>query len=241
MTLTFLGHSAFHFNVSNVDIFVDPYLCEPVDVNKLPRAHVVLYSHGHFDSGILLAPKLYERWKCQFVGPKKLITWMRRKFKKQIRAEDMIALDHGQSLYFGDVKVTAVAAHHPLNRLGKTIMTLFARSRAPAKPVNGYHFAGYYHSGATIYSAAIPEAVKALEVHTACVPIGGKYATASPEEALKLAEEIGAERLVPMHWQPLLDQVFFRYQPSDLQRLAKTEGSKVSIHALAIGETLDRN
>jgi L-ascorbate metabolism protein UlaG (beta-lactamase superfamily) len=238
LTLTFLGHSAIHFEAHGLDIFVDPYLRDPVDLNRLPRGHVVLFSHGHFDTGVLLAPMLYERWKCQFVGPKKLINWMRRKFKKQIRAEDMIAIDHGQSLYFGDVKVTAVPAHHPLNRLGKTIMALFARSRAPAKPVNGYHFAGYYHAGATIYSPAVAEAVKGLNIHTACLPIGGKYATASPAEALRLAEEIGAERLVPMHWQPLMDQVFFRYQPSDLIRLAKTENSNVSICPLAIGETL---
>lgn len=238
MTLTFLGHSAIHFKVSDLDIYVDPYLCDPVDINKLPRGHVVLFSHGHFDTGVLLAPKLYERWSCQFVGPKKLITWMKRKYKKTIRPEDLIALDHGQSLYFGDVKISAVAAHHPLNRLGKTIMALFARSRAPAKPVNGYHFAGYYHSGATIYSSAIVEIVKGLNIHTACIPIGGKYATASPREALQMAEEIGTGRLVPMHWQPLLDQVFFRYQPSDLIRLARAEGSKIEICPLAIGQTL---
>ncbi len=238
LTLTFLGHSAIHFEVSNLDIFVDPYLRDPVDFNKLPRGHVVLFSHGHFDAGVLLAPMLYERWKCQFAGPKKLITWMRRKFKKQIRPEDLFAIDHGQSLYFGDVKVQAVTAHHPLNRLGKTIMTLFARSRAPAKPVNGYYFDGYYHSGATIYTPAIAEQLAGLNIHTACLPIGGKYAIASPQEALKLAEEINAERLVPMHWQPLMDQVFFRYQPSDLIRLARSEGSKVKVCPLAIGETL---
>lgn len=238
MTLTFLGHSAIHYEVSGLDIFVDPYLRDPVDLNKLPRGHVVLFSHGHFDTGVLLAPMLYERWQCRFVGPKKLMTWMKRKFKKQIRAEDLVSIEHGESLYFGDVKVTAVPAHHPLNRLGKTIMALFARSRAPAKPVNGYYFSGYYHAGATIYSPAVVEAVKKFDIHTACLPIGGKYATASPTEALKMAEEIGAVRLVPMHWQPLMDQVFFRYQPSDLIRLAKSEISAMEICPLAIGETL---
>lgn len=239
MGLTFLGHSAIHFEVSRINIFVDPYLRDPVDINKLPKGHVVLLSHGHFDSGVLNVPQLYERWQCQFVGPKKLITWMKRKYKKTVRAEDMIALDHGESLHYGGVKITAVIAHHPLNRLGKTIMALFARSRAPAKPVNGYYFAGYYHSGATIYTPAIASALQGLPIHTACLPIGGKYACAAPADALKLAEEIGAQRLVPMHWQPLLDQVFFRYQPSDLIRLAKTEGSKIAICPLAVGETLE--
>jgi hypothetical protein len=57
---------------------------------------------------------------------------------------------------------------------------------------------------------------------------------------VRLAEEIKAERLVPMHWQPLLDQVFFRYQPSDLIRLAKTSQTAVKVCPLAIGETLLR-
>ncbi len=240
MTLTFLGHSAFHFQVSKVNIFVDPYLHDPVDLNKLPKGHIVLLSHGHFDHGIKLVPELYQRWQCQFVAPRKLVNWMRRKYKGKVRLEDMLPLDHGESLYYGGVKIHAVPAHHPLNRLGKTIMTVFARgSSAPGKPVNGYYFGGYYHAGATIYTPAIAEALRGLPVHTACLPIGGKYASASPADALRLAQEIGAERLVPMHWQPLLEQVFFRYQPSDLIRLAMSEDSKVSINPLAIGETLE--
>ena len=117
-------------------------------------------------------------------------------------------------------------------------MTVFARSSAPAKPVNGYYFHGYYHAGATIYSPTIAQALADREIHTACIPIGGKYATASPKDALRLAEEIEAERLVPMHWQPLMDQVFFRYQPSDLIRLAESQSSPVTVCPLAIGETL---
>ena len=117
-------------------------------------------------------------------------------------------------------------------------MAMFARSKAPGKPVIGYYFEGYYHSGATVYTDRISKALENLPVHTACLPIGGKYATATPGEALAIAESISAERLVPMHWQPLLDQVFFRYQPSDLLKLAKENGTSIDIKALAIGESL---
>ena len=240
MSLTFLGHSAFHFEVHGLNIYVDPYLHDPVDMGRLPRGHVVLLSHGHFDHGALMADELYESWQCQFIGPESLIRWMRRKYKRIIPAESMIALDHGQSIYYGGVKILAVPAHHPLNRLGKTIMALFARSSAPGKPVNGYYFNGYYHAGATIYTTKIKEALEGLPVHTACLPIGGKYASASPQEALKIALELGAGRLVPMHWQPLKDQVFFRYQPSDLLRLVKGGSFEMDVRALAIGETLLR-
>ncbi len=238
MSLTYLGHSAIRFEVKGINIYVDPYLRDPVDWSKLPKAHLVLFSHGHFDHGAQLAGDLYDSWECQFLGPPELIDWMERKFRSRIPKEAFLRLSAGRSIYYGDVKINAIAAHHPINRLGKTLMTLFARSSAPGKPVNGYFFEGYYHSGATIYCDSILEALKDFEVHTACLPIGGKYAIASPEEALRLAIGIGAKRLVPMHWQPLLDQVFFRYQPSDLLKLARESDCEIDIKPLAIGENL---
>ncbi len=239
MNLTFLGHSAVNVEVAGLNIYIDPYLRDPVDLGKLPKGHLVLFSHGHFDHGVLSASKLHDRWNCQFIAPQALAKWLRRKYRRTIPPEAILSLDQGESLFYGGVKIQAVTAVHPLNRLGKTIMTLFARSSAPAKPVNGYYFEGFYHAGATIYSPKVVEALKGLNVHTACLPIGGKYAIASPTEALRIAEEIGADHLVPMHWQPLLDQVFFRYHPSDLVRLARETNARVKVCPLAIGETLE--
>jgi L-ascorbate metabolism protein UlaG (beta-lactamase superfamily) len=72
------------------------------------------------------------------------------------------------------------------------------------------------------------------------LPIGGKYAVAGPKDALRLAEEIGAERLIPLHWQALLNQIHFRYKSSDLVRLATEKHTKVAICPLAIGEILEK-
>jgi L-ascorbate metabolism protein UlaG (beta-lactamase superfamily) len=238
LNLTFLGHSAVKFEVDSLCIYVDPYLMPPVDIDSLKPACLVLYSHGHFDHGALMAGKLYERWQCHFAGPKNLIKWMARKYRGKIPADKLIVINHHESIHFQGLEITAVPASHPLNRLGKTIMALFARSKAPGKPVNGYYFAGFYHAGATIYTPAICDALQGKMVHTALLPIGGKYATASPDQALQIAEEINASRLVPLHWQPLKDQVFFRYQSSDLVKLAKSKNSPVDIKALAIGELL---
>jgi L-ascorbate metabolism protein UlaG (beta-lactamase superfamily) len=220
-------------------VYVDPYLRDPIDWRKLPKGDLVLFSHGHFDHGVQSAGELWTAWHCKFVAPKPLVKWMTRKFRKQIPEEAVIGLNHSETLKIRDYEIKAIPAHHPINRLGKTLLTVFARSKAPGKPVNGYYFAGYYHSGDTIYTPAIAECINSLPVHTACLPIGGKYAVASPQDALRIAEEIGAERLVPMHWQPLVEQVPFRYQSSDIVRLAKSSGTGVKVHALAIGERLD--
>jgi hypothetical protein len=51
---------------------------------------------------------------------------------------------------------------------------------------------------------------------------------------------MGAQRIIPMHWQPLVEQVPFRYQSSDLVKLAKASGTSVQVCALAIGEKLEQ-
>lgn len=241
MSLTYLGHSAFKFDLPGLCLYIDPYFKDPVDWTRLEKGQVVLFTHGHFDHGVLMAPELWQSWQCKFIGPKVLMRWMARKYRRTIPAEALISLSEGESVEMGKVKISAIPAHHPLNRLGKTILTFFARSSAPGNPVNGYFFEGYYHSGDTVYSPLIAEALKGKEIHTACLPIGGKYKVASPQDALKIAEEIKAKRLVPMHWQPLMEQVPFRYKPSDLLKLAKLTGTSVEICPLAIGEVLEKN
>ena len=107
---------------------------------------------------------------------------MARKFRKKILPSALLPLNHHERIKIGDLGDLAAPAHYPINRLGKTLMAIHARSSAPGKPVNGYYFDGYYHAGDTIYTPIIAEALKGLEVHTACLPIGGKYAVASPTE-----------------------------------------------------------
>lgn len=238
MTLTYLGHSAFKFEVGGLRLYIDPYFQDPVDFKRLDPGSLVLFTHGHFDQGVLFAPTLFQEWKCQFLGPRKLTEWMIKTYRRKIPAEAFIHLDQGESTTISTVRFTAVPAHHPITRLGKTMHAIFSRSSAPGNPVNGYHFEGYYHSGDTLYTPAIAEFLNGFETHTACLPIGGKYKTAGPQEALRIAEEIGAKRMVPMHWQPIVEQVPFRYQPSHLVKLAKANNSPVQICALAIGESL---
>lgn len=220
-------------------MYTDPYIQDPVDFRRLEPGEVVLLSHGHFDHGVLASAHLWKEWKCQFVGPSKLIEWMQRKYRRVIPSEALIKLDHGESIVINKVKITAVPAHHPMTRLGKTMHALFARTSSPGNPVNGYHFEGFYHSGDTLYSPSIPDFLSKVETHTACLPIGGKYKIASPQEALRIAEEIKAIRMVPMHWQPLVEQVPFRYQPSHLVKHARACDSKVQVCVLAIGEVLE--
>lgn len=239
MSLTFLGHCAFKFELAGLSIYIDPYIQEPIDARRLSKGDVVLLTHGHFDHGVLGSARLWETWKCKFVAPRELALWMQRKYRKVIPPEYILSLDHGEKLQIGEVVITAVPASHPTTRLGKTMIAIFARSSAPGAPVNGYHFGGYYHSGDTIYTPSIAAALKDVDIHTACLPIGGKYKVATPQEALRIAEEIKADRVVPMHFQPLVEQVPLKFAPSHLVKLAQSTNSPVKVCPLAIGEVLE--
>jgi L-ascorbate metabolism protein UlaG (beta-lactamase superfamily) len=240
LSLTYLGHSAFKYEVGGLRIYTDPYFQEPVDRRRLEKGDLVLLTHGHFDHGVLASAQLWENWKCKFLAPPGLVEWMKRKYRRVIPPEVFIPISPGQTVEIEGIKILAVPAHHPLTRVGKTILALFARSSAPGNPVNGYYFEGYYQSGDTIYTPEIAHALRGKDVHTAVLPIGGKYKTASPQEALRIAEEIRTQRLVPCHWQPLVEQVPFKYQPSHLAKLARSTSSPVQICSLAIGEVLDK-
>jgi L-ascorbate metabolism protein UlaG (beta-lactamase superfamily) len=239
VSLTYLGHSAVKYEVGGLRIYIDPYFQEPVDRRRLEKGDIVLLTHGHFDHGVLASAQLWENWKCRFLAPPSLVEWMKRKYRRVIPPEAFTPIAAGQTVEVNGMKILAVPAHHPLTRVGKTIIALFARSSAPGNPVNGYYFEGFYQSGDTIYTPEIANALRGKDVHTAVLPIGGKYKIASPQEALRIAEEIRARRLVPCHWQPLVEQVPFKYHPSHLAKLARTNASPVQICSLAIGEVLD--
>src|SRR6185369_11640690 len=145
VTLTYLGHSAVRLDLPGARVYIDPYFKDPVDWTKLPKGDLVLFSHGHFDHGVLMAGKLYDAWRCQFVGPKALTQWMARKYRRKIPGDALIAANPKETFRFKGLKFYVTPAHHPINRLGKTLLALFARSSAPGKPVNGYHVDGYYH------------------------------------------------------------------------------------------------
>ena len=134
-----------------VNVYVDPYLKDPVDWTKLPKGDLVLFSHGHFDHGVLMALKLYEAWHCKFAGPRVLMRWMARKYRKRIPNEALISIDHHDLIDSdaigepGDKWLLACDAGHGFiarlealagrNRAGKTVFRLPENAKVlPAAP-----------------------------------------------------------------------------------------------------------
>ncbi len=237
--LTFYGFSCFKLETKGKIIYFDPYLKYVHKIDSLAKADLIVFSHGHFDHGALMLKNLYKHWMCPILASGDLVKWMKRKYKRYIPSDNYLIADYNETVNFEGNEITAIPAYHPLNRLGKTIFALHTRSRTPGKPVNGYYINGFYHSGDTKYTSAIAESLAGKIVKAACLPIGGKYAVANPGEAIQIATEIGAPSIIPMHYHPLIQQVPFRYQPSHLVKLVKSQGLNLKILPLAIGETVE--
>ncbi len=253
--ITFIGHSSFLLQLGGHNLLIDPVFATRlillrrkrvagVRVRDLPRIDAILLTHAHMDH--LNRPSL-----------RKVIREMgRRKLPAPVAivpqgVEDLVA----------DLGFRAV---EPLRWWQSTELGEAARLRVTMTPAKHWgarlftdthrHFGGYvlespgsprvYHSGDTAYFAGFAEIGRRLKPEIALLPIGAYYPDnyrsvhTSPEDALQGFLDLGAEEMVPMHYNT------FRLgrEPMDeplprLMRAAEQAGVEERVHPLAEGET----
>jgi L-ascorbate metabolism protein UlaG (beta-lactamase superfamily) len=209
-TLWWLGHSGFVLKYRNSIIYVDPYLSDslgahgrprrqstPLDPSTVGHAGLVLCTHphpGHLDSETLSAV-LEASPRARLVIPK---TTAEIAHSMGISYHRMVTTDSGLRVEFLDDRVYAVPSAH--DELDWT-------------PLGGYPYLGYLirFGGITIYHAGdcvpYPQLAKRLQPYTvnvALLPVSGRgpksHGCFDVVEAAQLAEDIGAEWLIPMHY-----------------------------------------
>ena len=248
--LTWLGHASFLGHLNGSAFLIDPvfstragwlyrrHLPPAMAVDQLPHIDAVLVTHNHYDH--------LDAGACQslvddavFVVPRGLATWMRRQGRRRI-----VELEWWESADIAGVTVTLVPARHWSRRgLFDTNRTLWG----------GYVVAGngnsVYHAGDSAAFEGFAEIGRRFsELDAAMLPIGGyepawfmEHYHLNPEQAGRAFVELGARRLVPMHWgtfqltdEPLCEPL------QRLQTWWREQGMQDSrkLHALAVGETL---
>jgi L-ascorbate metabolism protein UlaG (beta-lactamase superfamily) len=253
--ITFIGHSSFLLQLGGHNLLIDPVFATRlillrrkrvagVRVRDLPRIDAILLTHAHMDH--LNRPSL-----------RKVIREMRRrKLPAPVAVvpqgvEDLVAdlgfravesLRWWQSTELGEampLRVTMTPAKH----WGARLFTDTHR-----------HFGGYvmdspgsprvYHSGDTAYFQGFAEIGRRLKPEIALLPIGAYFPDnyrsvhTSPEDALQGFLDLGAEEMVPMHYNT------FRLgrEPMDeplprLMRAAEAADVEERVHPLAEGES----
>lgn len=213
--LLWLGHAAFLLRLGGKTLLLDPYLGEvagPVrrysprrfvppamPPERLPPIDLLVISHNHYDH--LCAETLHRlpnRAGISVIVPLKLGRFFRRFGFRQV-----IELDWHDSLALDGLGVTALPAIHWSKRTAfDTNRTLWAGFALEAEGLR------LYFAGDTAYGPVFREiGERYAPFDYGLVPIGAYEPRiimaghhANPEEAVQIGRDIGAKRLVAMHW-----------------------------------------
>lgn len=200
-TLWWLGHCGFVLKYLASILYIDPYLSsEPARLMAPPfagsdvtHAGLVLATHAHahhLDPGTVPA-MLAASPRSKLVLP---ITAAETAHRMGISYDRMVTTNSGLRVEYLDDRIYAVPSAH-----GELDWT----------PIGGYPYLGYlvrfgaftiYHAGDCVPYAGLADRLRPYNVNLALLPINGRPGNFEIAEAAQLAEEIGAEWLVPMHY-----------------------------------------
>ena len=191
MTIRPLGQSGYILKTKNSEIIIDPYLSDSVNrVAGRPRllplpispadisCDAVICTHDHLDH---LDPDTV----AEINSRQLFITTNEGKEKlKSLGKENVIAINEGESISFRDFEITVVFADHTVEAFGVIV-------RAEDITI--------YFSGDTLYNEKLFDiADHRPDVTFIC--INGRLGNMSVEEALIVAERIGAKVNIPNHY-----------------------------------------
>ena len=211
--VTFIGHSGFLLQIGGRNVMVDPNFADWIFILKrlrraglrmreLPPIDLVLISHAHFDH--LHRPSLRRI--------------ARRTKRLTGKAPTIVVPQHVSDVMsgLGFARIVEMKWWETLRELGLEI-THTPASHWGARMLNDFHrgFGGYvvrsgghsvYHSGDTAYFNGFREIGRRLHPELALLPIGAydppsyRNVHTSPEDAVQAFLDLGARRMIPMHY-----------------------------------------
>lgn len=198
-----LGHSGFVLKHRNAVFYVDPYLSRavedpPLRAEDVTHASLILctHAHGHHLDPGTVAGILGASPRAKLVIPKSVAD---HAHSLGISYQRMVTTDSSLRIEYLDDRIYSVPSAH--NQLDWT-------------PLGGYPYLGYlvrfgdctiYHAGDCIPYPGLDDRLRPYKITVALLPISGRKPGDAPgnfeiAEAAQLAEETGAQWLVPMHY-----------------------------------------
>jgi L-ascorbate metabolism protein UlaG (beta-lactamase superfamily) len=191
MKIRFLGQSGYVLRTENTQIILDPYLSDSVNrvagrprtlpIPMLPRdvcCDAVICSHDHLDhldpDTVSAIPK----------GQRFITTSEGKQHLGQLGQTNVSVLRVGESITVGDCKLTAVFADHTVEAFGLIL-------QAEEKTL--------YFSGDTLYHEKLFD-IAGYHPELAFICINGRLGNMNAQEAVQLANRIGAKVSIPNHY-----------------------------------------
>lgn len=252
-SLTWIGHASFLIQLGGVTVATDPlfsdrvgplgfgprrYVAPGIAQEKLPKIDIVVISHNHYDAlDAYTLAKLPNKSEIALVVPLGVAKAVRR-----LGFSDVHELDWYDEIELKGVSITLTPAVHFSSR------GLFDRNQSLW---GGYVLASsdrrVYFSGDSAYGPIFSEIgerygpfdVAILGIGTYLPSEIMRYAHSTPEEAVQEGLDVGAQRMVGMHWGTisLSDEPSFEPPKRFLAEAKRRELSADRAWIMSIGET----
>jgi L-ascorbate metabolism protein UlaG (beta-lactamase superfamily) len=249
--VTFIGHSSFLVQIGGRKLLIDPVFAERlialrrlrrpgVKIKDLPAIDLVLLSHAHMDH--LNRPSLRRivahNTKVTGRAPIAVVPWGVEDLVDDLGFARVVTLEWWQTKSIGGLEITMTPCKHWGARLFKDTHRGFG----------GYVIRGgghtLYHSGDTAYFDGFSKIGSRLKPEVALLPIGAyrpdsyRGVHTCPEEALQAFLDLGARRMIPMHYGTFrLSQEPMEEPVERLMAAARQAGVAGSVCVLPEGET----
>lgn len=207
LSITYLGHSSVIIQVDRLTIYADPHLGRkalffkrrreiPIPLEDLPKADAILISHAHYDHLDIHSFKYFSS-EIPVLVPTGLSRFLAKFIQNPI-----VELANGSDFVIRDqLKIRAVPTVH---RGGRYIGL---RRRESTGFLVETEEGNVFFPGDTAYASSLRDVILYGPVAAAILPIGPIYPKwymhkyhLSPDEALKLGDELDAKAIIPIHW-----------------------------------------
>ncbi len=248
LAVSWIGHATTLIQIDDRFVLTDPVLVDtigagvsrrkvgvPIDARDLPPLDAVLLSHTHFDHWSLASlEKIEHRVRRVYVPEGGLVYLTNMAF-------DAVDLARWETFDDRGMQITAVAVDHNGARYGlDTWMHTFTGW------VVRYHGVTVYFSGDTAYARDDFRATRERIGHVdlallAIAPIHPRSFMRAvhmdPDEALAAFDDLGADRMIPIHFDTFVDSVDSPHEARDrLAKLVTDRGLESRVKILEIGE-----
>ena len=205
VAVTWIGHASFLIQFNDLNVLVDPNFANwlfllkrlkrsGLRVQDLPPIDLVFLTHAHYDHFHKPTLRKLDHPK---IG---VMPWGVGDLAKNLGFERVVELDWWESFSQRDWKVTFTPSAHWGAR------TLHDHHRGYGGFVLEHQGRKIYHAGDSAYFNGFAEIGEKLHPEIALLPIGAYHPESfrrvhmGPDEAVKAFRDLGARRLVPMHY-----------------------------------------
>lgn len=211
--VTFIGHSSFFVQIGGKNIVVDPNFARWLFVLKrlrypglrvidLPPIDAVLVTHAHFDHLHRPSLRAIARATRRKTGrrPVVIVPQHVKDLVFDLGFDGVIELSWWTSTKLGELTITQTPANHWGARVIRDMHRGFGGYVLQASKHS------LYHAGDTAYFDGFREIGRRLHPEIALLPIGAydppsfRAVHTSPEDAMQAFVDLGAQKMVPMHY-----------------------------------------